>query len=125
MIKVITPNPLIIFVVRRDILLMSTGARMQISMTNLKTWVTIKSAKRKVIRQMNAKPEPYMHQYLKVTSTTIRSMDIEPLSADLSLCCHQTNRQRQEFMNTSTIETTILGKAITVVKSMDTSLRTT
>ena len=39
--KVRTQNPLVIIVVRKDILLMCAGARMQISMTNLKTWVIV------------------------------------------------------------------------------------
>ena len=88
MTKVRIPNPLIIFVVRKDILLMCVGARMQISMTNLKTWVTIISAISKVIRHMNARQEPCMHQDLKVTATTTRSMDIEPLSIDIIPCGH-------------------------------------
>ena len=84
MTNVRTPNPLVIFFVRRDILLMCVGVRMQISMKNLKTWVTIISARSKVIRHMNAKKEPCMHQDLKVSATTIRIMDIEILSVDLS-----------------------------------------
>ena len=91
MTKVITPNPLVIFVVRKDILLMCARARKKISMTNLKTWVTITSAKRKVIKHMNAREEPCMHQDLKDTSTTVRSIDIEPLSADPNPCGHQTS----------------------------------
>ena len=56
MIKVRSPNPLVIFVVRKDILLISAGARMQINITNIKTWVTVTSVIRKVIKLMNAKP---------------------------------------------------------------------
>ena len=52
-------------------------------------------------------------------------MDIELLSADLSPCGHQTNKQMQEVMDTSTIGTIILGKVITTVKRVDISLRTT
>ena len=89
--KVRTPNLLVIFVVRRDILLMCVGARMPISMTNLKTWVTITSVISKVIRHMTIGLEPSRHQDLKVTITTIRSMDIEPLNVDLSPCGHQKN----------------------------------
>ena len=91
MTKVRTPNQLVIFVVRREILLMCVGARMSISMTNLKTWVTIISVIGKVIKHINSEQEPYMHQDLKVTNTTIRSMDIEPLNVNPSLCGHQTN----------------------------------
>ena len=92
MTKVRTPNPLVIFV-RKDILLIYVGARMQINMTNLKTWVTIKSAKSKVIKHMYARLKPSGHQVLKVTATTVRSMDIEILSVDLSPCGHQKNQQ--------------------------------
>ena len=88
MTKVITPNLLVIFVVRKEILLMCVRERMQISMTNLKTWVTIINTISKVIRHMNARHESCMHQDLKVTTTTVRSMDIEPSNAYLSLCGH-------------------------------------
>ena len=90
MTKVRTKNPLVIIVVRKDILLMCAGVRMQ----NLKIWVIVISAIRKVIRHMNARQEPCIDQDLKVTTTTAKSMDIEPLNADLSLCGHQTNQQR-------------------------------
>ena len=43
--KVRTPNPLVIIVVRKEILLMCAGERMQISMSNLRTWVIVISAK--------------------------------------------------------------------------------
>ena len=77
--------------VRKDILLMCARERMQISMTNLKTLVTIISAISKDIRHMNAGLKPLGHQDLKVTITTIRIMDIEPLSVDPSPFGHQTN----------------------------------
>ena len=96
---------------------------MQISMTNLKIWVTIISAISKAIRNMNGKLEPCIHQDLKFVATTVRSMDIELLSVDLSLCGHQTNQKRQEIMDISTIGTTTLGRDVTIVKSTDTSLR--
>ena len=124
MTKVRTQKPLVIFVVRKDMLLMCVEARMRIGMTNLKIWVIVISTINKVIRHMNARQEPCMHQDLKVTATTIKSMDIEPTSVDLSPCGHQKNKQRQEVMDTSIIGTTIVGKAITIVKSMDTSLKT-
>ena len=122
--KLRIPNPLVIFVVRKDILLMFVGARMQINMKNLKIWVTFISAINKVIMHMNARQEPCMHQDLKVTTTTVKSMDIEPSSVDLSPCGHKTNQQRKKVIDTSIIGTTILGRAITTIKSMDTSLRT-
>ena len=65
--------------------------RKKISMKNLKTWVTITSKKSKVIRHMNVKQESCMHQDLKVTARTVRSMDIETSNGDLSLCGHQKN----------------------------------
>ena len=77
--------------VRKDILLMCTGERMKISMTNLKTWDIVTSEISKVIRHMTTRLEPLRHQYLKVIAKTIKRMDIEPLNADLSLCDHQTN----------------------------------
>ena len=57
-IKVRIQNPLVIFVVRKEILLMCTRERMSISMTNLKPWVTIISAISKDIRHMNARLKP-------------------------------------------------------------------
>ena len=61
---------------------------MQTNMTNLKTWVTVISAINKVIKHMNARQEPCMHQDLKVTATTAINMDIEPSNVDLRLCGH-------------------------------------
>ena len=52
--KVRNPNPLVIIVVRKDILLMCVGARMEMNMSNLRTWVTIKNAISKVARHKNA-----------------------------------------------------------------------
>ena len=125
MTKVRTPNPLVFFVVRKDILLMCARERIKINMTCLKTWVTIISGIKGVIGHMNARKEPCKHQDVKVTATTVKSMDIEPSSADLSPCGHQKNQQKKEFMDTSTIGTTILGKVVTTVKSINTSMRTT
>ena len=92
MIKVRKLNPLVIFVVRKDILLMCAGARMLISMINLKTWVIVTSAKSKVIKNVTVGLKPSEYHDLKVTTTTVRRMDIEPLSADLSPCGHQINQ---------------------------------
>ena len=63
-----------------------------------------------------------MHQDLKVTTTTIRNMDIEHLNIDPNPCGHQTSQQKQEVMDTSITETTTQSKPIIIVKSMDTSL---
>ena len=60
-----------------------------VSMSKLGTWVIVISAKRKVIRHMNAKPKLCMHQDLKVTTTIVRNMDIEPLNEDPNPCGHQ------------------------------------
>ena len=88
MTKVRTPNPLVIIVVRKDMLLMCARTRIQISMSNLRTWVTAISEKRKVIRHMNTKPKPCMHQDLKVIATIVRNMDIETLNVDPNPCSH-------------------------------------
>ena len=89
MTKVRTPNPLVIIVVRKDILLMCAGVKTQINMSNLRTWVNAISAKSKVIRHMNAKPKPCMHQDLKVIAIIVKNMDIEPLNAIPSPHSHQ------------------------------------
>ena len=60
-----------------------------------------------------------------VTTTIARSMDIEPLSANQSLCGHQISMQEEKTMHTITIGTTTQGKVVTIVKSMDIYLRTT
>ena len=59
-----------------------------------------------------------------VTATIAIIMDIESLSADQSLCGHQINMQEEITMHTITIGTTIQGKFVTIVKSMDIYLRT-
>ena len=74
---------------------------------------------------MNVELEPSLHQDLKVTATTIRSMDIENLNANPGLCGHQTNKKRQKVMDITIIATITLGRVITIVKLMDTFLRTT
>ena len=70
---------------------MFAGARIIINMTNLKIWVTIINVISKVIKHMTTRLEPLGHQDFKDTSTTTRSMDIEPLNANPSLCGHQKN----------------------------------
>ena len=62
---------------------------------------------------------------MMVTAIIARSMDIEPLSADQSLCGHQISMQEETTMHTITIGTTTQGKVVTIVKSMDIYLRTT
>ena len=50
MAKVRTLNTLVISMVKRDIPLMYAGERFPISMTNLRTWIIVTSAIRKVIK---------------------------------------------------------------------------
>ena len=59
-----------------------------------------------------------------VIATIARSMDIEPLSVDQSLCGHQTSMQEETTMHTITIGTTTQGKVVTIVKNMVIYLRT-
>lgn len=67
---------------------------MQIKTLRRNSWVTIISATIKDIRHMNARPRHQKHKYLKVTTTTIRSMDIEHMSVDQSLNSHQIRKPR-------------------------------
>ena len=60
-----------------------------------------------------------------VTATISRSMDIEPLSVDQSLCAHQISMQEETTMHAITIGTTTQGKVVTIVKNMDIYLITT
>ena len=60
-----------------------------------------------------------------VTAKIVRSMDIEPLSADQSLCGHQISMQEEKIVHTITIGTTTQGKVFTIIKSMEIYLRTT
>ena len=60
---------------------------------------------------------------MKVTATIARSMDIEPLNADQSLCGHQINWQRPKAMDITIIGIITLGRAITTIRNMDTFLR--
>ena len=53
-----------------------------------------------------------------VTTTIVRSMDIEPLSANQSLCGHQISMQEETTMHTITIGTTIQGKVVTTIKNI-------
>ena len=58
MTKVRTLKPLIIYVAKRDILLMYVGVRMPINMTNLRTWVTITNTISKDTRHKTVRLEP-------------------------------------------------------------------
>ena len=98
---------------------------MSINMTNLRTWVTITSVINKVIKHKIAGLELQGHQDLKVTTTIARSMDIDPLNVDQSLCGHQTNQNRPKIMDITTIGTTTLGIAAITIRNMDTFLRIT
>ena len=72
---------------------------------------------------MNAKPKPCIHQDLKVIATTVRNMDIMLLSVDPNPCGHQTSQQKKGVMDTSITGITILGKAIIIVRNMNTFLK--
>ena len=69
---------------------MFVEVRMLIKIQSQNLWLIVTSATNKVIRHMDARLEPQMYQNLKDTNTTIRSIDIEHLSTDLSLHGHQT-----------------------------------
>ena len=60
---------------------------------------------------------------LKVTAIIARSMDIEPLNVDQSLCGHQTNQKRPKVMDITIIGTKTQGKAITTIRNMETFLK--
>ena len=70
-------------------------------------------------RQKTTRPKLQGHQNLMVTATIARSMVIEILSVDQSLCGHKINQQRLKAMDI----TTILGRVVTTVRSMKTFLR--
>ena len=59
-----------------------------------------------------------------VIATIARSMDIEPLSVDHSLCGHKIIMQGETTMHTVTIGIIIQCRVVTIVKSMDIYLRT-
>ena len=73
---------------------MYAGARIPISMTSLRIQVIVTSAKNKDIKHIIAELGLSEHQNLMVTTTTSKSMVIELLSVDQSLCGHHTNQQR-------------------------------
>ena len=60
---------------------------------------------------------------MKVTATIARSMVIEILSVDQSLCGHQTNQKRPKVLEITTIGTKTLDIVVTTVRNMDTFLK--
>ena len=109
--------------VRKDIHLMYVEVRMPISMINLRVQVIVINARNKDIKHMNVEPRLSRHQDLKVTATIARSMDIEPLNADQSLCGHQINQQSHQEMKITTIGITTPGIVVITVKNMDMLLK--
>ena len=65
------------------------------------------------------------HKDVMEIDTIARSMDIDHLSVEESLCGHQISMQEETTMHTITIGTTSQGKVVTIVKYMDIYLRTT
>ena len=59
-----------------------------------------------------------------VTATTTKSMDIELLSVDQSLCGNLISLQGEKIMHTTTIGIAIPGKVVTTVRNMVMFLRT-
>ena len=117
------PNLHVTSVERKVIHLMYVEARMPISRISLRMQVTVTSAKNKVIKHMTTELELSRHQDLRVIAITARSMDIEPLNVDQSLCGHQINQQRHQVMEITTIRITAPGIAVTTHRNMDTLLR--
>ena len=74
--KLRNQNLLVIIVVRKDILLMCAGARLQIRILSIRARFTAISATKKVIRDMNVEPRPCTLKDLKDIVITIRSMEI-------------------------------------------------
>ena len=107
----------------KDIHLMYVEARMSISMISLRIQVTVTSAKGKVIKHMTVEPKLSRHQDLRVTAITARSMDIELLNADQSLCGHQINQQRHQAKEIIIIGITTPGLAVITVRNMDMLLK--
>lgn len=97
--------------------------RVLIIMISPKVQAIVTSVRNKVIKHMNVEPKLSRHQDLKVTSKTARSMDIDPLNVDQSLCGHKINRQSHQAMKITTILITTLGIAIITVRNMDMLLK--
>lgn len=124
MTKVRIQNPLVITVIRKGILLMFVGVERPISITHQKVKGIVTNATRKNIWHKITWLKSQGHKDLMVTTTIARSMGIEPLNVDQSLCGHQISMQRETTMHTITIGTIIQGKVVTIVKSMEIYLRT-
>ena len=60
---------------------------------------------------------------MKVTATIARSMVIELLNVDQSLCGHQTTSKKPKIIDITTIGTTTQGRVVTTVRNMDTFLK--
>ena len=118
MTKVRTLNPLVIYVIKRDILLIYVGVRRSTSRKNPRTRVTIINAIGRDTRHKTTRLGLSGHQNLVVIATTTKSMDIEILSTDQSLCGHPISLQGETIMHTTTTVITILGRAIITIKSM-------
>ena len=103
---------------------MIVGVKGPISRIHQKVKGIVISATCKDIWHKTAGLKSQGHKDLMVTATIARSMNIEPLSVDQSLCGHQISMQRETTMHTTTIGTTIQGKVVTIVKNMDIYLRT-
>ena len=102
---------------------MHVGVERPINRTHLKAKAIVTSATCKDTQHKIAGTKSRGHQDLMVTTTIAKSMDIEILSADQSLCGHLINQQGETTMHTITIGTTIQGKVVTIVKSMDIYLK--
>ena len=102
--------------VRKDMHLIYAEARMPISMIRPKVQAIFINARNKDIKHMNAELGLSRHLDLKVTATIARSMDIEPLNVDQSLCGHQATK-------ITTIGITTPGIAIITVRNMDMLLK--
>ena len=103
---------------------MSTGEKGPINTIHLKVKDIVISETCKDIRHKTADLKSQGHKDLMVTTTIARSIDIEPLSADQSLCRHQISMQEETTMHTITIGTTTQGKVVTTIKNMVIYLRT-
>ena len=86
--KLRTQNPLVITIIRRGILLMFVGVERSINRTHLKAKGIVTSATSKDVKHKIARLKSQGHKDFMVTTTIARSMDIEPLSANQSLCGH-------------------------------------
>ena len=102
---------------------MFAGVERSISRTHPKVKGIVTSATCKVTWHKTAGLKSEGHKDLMGIATIARNMDIEPLSADQSLCGHQISMQEETTMHTITIGIIIQGKVVTIVKSIDIYLR--